>query len=262
MLDSGTTKLYTEETDHLYPKQYTEIMPPPIETSGNSRPSSEQVFEALAHRISRSQMAPGERLAEEALSREFGVSRTPVREALRRLEQAGLVDRLEHGRYAVRALDLARIDELYTVRIVLEELSVSLAAPVVDTPEFRRLLADARVAVENGDAPPGDRPEREMREEFHARLAALSGNQELVRMLADLDLRIYACRRLDTQLPGRATQGQMEHLRIVELLDQRAVDDAKRAMRDHIDGSRTTVRTLMRAGITSITFAAEESPPP
>lgn len=215
----------------------------------------------LAHRISRSQIPPGERLAEEALSREFGLSRTPVREALRRLEQAGLVERQEHGRYAVRALDLVRIDELYTVRIVLEELSVSLAAPVVGTPEFRHLLADARAAVESEDTPDGDR-EGEMREEFHARLAALSGNQELVRMLADLDLRIYACRRLDTQLPGRAKQGQREHLEIVELLDRRAVEEAKRAMRDHIDGSRTTVRSLMRAGITSITFAAEDSAPP
>ena len=235
-------------------------MQPLTETRRNARPSSEQVFEALAHRISRSQIPPGERLAEEALSREFGVSRTPVREALRRLEQAGLVERQEHGRYAVRALDLARIDELYTVRIVLEELAVSLAAPFVEGPEFRRLLEDARAAVKSPDAP---RPEHdEMREEFHERLAALSGNQELVRMLADLDLRIYACRRLDTQLPGRANQGQAEHLRIVELLDQRAVDEAKRAMREHIDSSRTTVRTLMRAGITSITFAAEDTPPP
>jgi DNA-binding GntR family transcriptional regulator len=232
------------------------------QASHDSRPSSEQVFQALAHRISRSQIPPGERLGEEALSREFGVSRTPVREALRRLEQAGLVERQEHGRYAVRALDLARIDELYTVRIVLEELAVSLAAPFVDTPAFQQLLEDARAAVENPDAPNTDRPEHEMREEFHERLAALSGNQELVRMLADLDLRIYACRRLDTQLPGRANQGQAEHLRIVELLERRAVDDAKRAMRDHIDSSRTTVRTLMRAGITSITFAAEDTPPP
>jgi DNA-binding GntR family transcriptional regulator len=228
----------------------------------NSKPSSQPVFELLAHRISRSQLAPGERLAEEALSREFGVSRTPVREALRRLEQAGLVERQEHGRYAVRALDLARIDELYTVRIVLEELAVSLAAPAVGTPEFDRLLADARSAVENGDAPDAERPEHEMREEFHERLAGLSGNEELVRMLADLDLRIYACRRLDTQLPGRATQGQVEHLRIVDLLAEGAVDEARVAMRDHIDGSRTTVRSLMRAGITSITFAAEDSPPP
>lgn len=238
-------------------------MPTSNHASRNSRPSSEQVFETLAHRISRSQIRPRERLAEEALSREFGVSRTPVREALRRLEQAGLVERQEHGRYAVRALDLARIDELYTVRIVLEELAVSLAAPFVDTPEFRRLFEDARAAVKRPDTPESDRPEHdEMREEFHERLAGLSGNQELVRMLADLDLRIYACRRLDTQLPGRANQGQAEHLRIVELLDQRAVDDAKRAMREHIDSSRTTVRTLMRAGITSITFAAEDTPPP
>ncbi|HWK28005.1 MAG TPA: GntR family transcriptional regulator [Solirubrobacter sp.] len=234
-------------------------MPSSSNSHRAAKPSSQQVFEVLAHRISRSQLPAGERLAEEALSREFGVSRTPVREALRRLEQAGLVERQEHGRYAVRALDLARIDQLYTVRIVLEELAVSLTAPVVGTPAFERLLADTRAAAADTD---GESPDHEMREEFHERLAALSGYDELVRMLSDIDLRIYACRRLDTQLPGRATQGQVEHLRIIELLAEGKVDEAKQAMREHIDGSRATVRSLMRAGITTITFAAEDSPPP
>lgn len=223
----------------------------------DKRPSSETVFEALAHRITRSRIPPGERLAEEALSREFGVSRTPVREALRRLEQAGLVERTEHGRYAVRALDLARIDELYTVRIVLEELAVSLAAPAVDSDEFRDLLAGTRASVESLEQGNGRSESLEMREEFHERLAALSGNRELVRMLADIDLRIYACRRLDTELPGRPKEGQRDHLRILELLQSGAVEDAQTAMRDHISSSRQTVRLLLRAGITSITFAAE-----
>ena len=232
-------------------------MPPSNNSHRTAKPSSQLVFEVLAHRISRSQLPAGERLGEEALSREFGVSRTPVREALRRLEQAGLVERQEHGRYAVRALDLARIDQLYTVRIVLEELAVTLAAPVVGTPAFEQLLVDTRSAAVEGQG-----PDHEMREEFHERLAALSGNDELVRMLSDIDLRIYACRRLDTQLPGRATQGQVEHLRIIELLAEGKEDEAKQAMREHIDGSRATVRSLMRAGITTITFAAEDSAPP
>lgn len=234
-------------------------MMPDTENGRPARLTSDQIFEVLAHRISRSRIAAGERLGEEALSREFGVSRTPVREALRRLQQAGLVERLEHGRYAVRALDLARIDELYTVRMVLEELAVSLAARAVGTPAFAELLEAARASVETSEGGLEDAGGHEMREEFHERLAAMSGNQELLRMLADLDLRIYACRRLDAQLPGRAQQAQREHLRILELLDRGAVDEARLAMRDHVDGSRETVRMLMRAGITSITFAAEET---
>jgi DNA-binding GntR family transcriptional regulator len=225
----------------------------------DKRPSSETVFEALAHRITRSQIPPGERLAEETVSREFGVSRTPVREALRRLEQAGLVERTEHGRYAVRALDLERIDELYTVRIVLEELAVSLAAPAVDSDEFRDLLAGTRASVESLDQGNGRSESLEMREEFHERLAALSGNRELVRMLADIDLRIYACRRLDTELPGRPKEGQRDHLHILELLQSGQVEEAQQAMREHISNSRQTVRMLLRAGIRSITFAAEGS---
>ena len=70
-------------------------------------------------------------MTEEGLSKEFGVSRSPVREALRLLEQAGHVERAATRGYAVRALDLARINEIYTVRVVLEELSVELASTAV-----------------------------------------------------------------------------------------------------------------------------------
>ena len=223
--------------------------------SPERRSSAQEVFDSLSERISRWELGAGERLTEERLSREFGVSRTPVREALRLLEQAGYVERLVPRGYAVRAIDLATIDQVYTVRTALEELAVELASEYTKSFAFHDLKARARAATDGDASSSGG---YEMRESFHEELAALSGNTELLRMLREVDARIFACRRLDSLVPERATAAQREHLEILERLEAGEVDRARSAMRDHIERSRATVRSLLRAGITSISFAASD----
>ena len=223
--------------------------------SPERRSSAQEVFDSISGRISRWEFRAGERLTEERLSQEFGVSRTPVREALRLLEQAGYIERLVPRGYAVRAIDLATIDQIYTVRTALEELAVELASKHAESSAFQKLKERARKAIDGAAPSSGG---HEMRESFHEELAALSDNAELLRMLRDVDARIYACRRLDSLVPERATAAQREHLEILELLETGEVDRARSAMRDHIERSGATVRSLLRAGITSISFAATD----
>jgi DNA-binding GntR family transcriptional regulator len=207
------------------------------------------VFEALAARISRWEIPAGERLTEQRLSKDFGVSRTPVREALRLLERACLVEETPPRGYAVRGLDLTTIDHIYTVRVVLEELSVTLAAEVVDTDSFRELKARVEASLTATDD-----DNAQLREAFHEELAALSCNEELVRQLHDIDIRIYAFRRLDIALPSLASSAQDDHLAILQLLEARKTEEAREAMGDHIRRSQATVRTLMDAGISQVSF--------
>jgi DNA-binding GntR family transcriptional regulator len=225
-----------------------------LKRSPGAQVTSAQIFNVLAQRISNSELAPGQPLREQPLSLEFGVSRTPLREALMRLEQAGLIERHAPRGFVVRSVGLARIDQIFSLRIVLEEFAVSLAADAVDTPEFQQLIDAARDACEQGDYV-GD---PQLREEFHERLAELSGNEELVRVLEDLDLRIYGFRRLDWQVPERARAAQREHLQILELLRDGDVDGAQKAIRDHISVSGSVVRSLMEKGLTSISFAGSD----
>jgi DNA-binding GntR family transcriptional regulator len=224
-----------------------------VEHPGQS--SAHQIFEVLAGRISRWELPAGERLTEERLSAEFGVSRTPVREALRLLETAGHAERVAPRGYAVRAVDLVTIDQVYTVRASLEQLSVELAAPQTGRPTFEALVERTRRAAADEAS---DLASRELREGFHEDLAALSGNLELLRLLRDIDRRIYAYRRLDGLVPDRASAAQAEHLEIVELLLSGRVEEAKDAMREHVERSRATVRSLIRAGVTTIAFAADK----
>ena len=229
----------------------------------SAKSSAQEIFETLAFRISRSLIPMGERLTENKLSRKFGVSRTPVREALRLLEQAGYVEKILPRGYVVRALDLEKVDQIYTVRIALEVLAIELAAAATNTPDFARLkeavqesvnLASAENSKPRGVGSEGE--ELQLRESFHERLAALSGNEQLLRMLRDIDAQIYACRRLDSAVPERARAAQAEHLEILNLLEQGKITDACRAMRDHIENSQSIVRTLMRAGVTTISFGS------
>jgi DNA-binding GntR family transcriptional regulator len=207
-----------------------------------------EIFETLAHRIMRWEIPAGERLTEETLSAEFGVSRTPVREALRLLEHSGHVDRSSGRSYVVRRLSLADIDDIYTVRVALEELAVELAATAVRSDAFRELQRVTLQAV-------GD-PNRPLREAFHEELAVLGGNRELHRMLGQMNQKIFACRRLDAVVPEREEAARHEHLEILRLLDEGRTAEACKVMRSHIEQSRSTVRSLMRAGITTISFGA------
>jgi len=219
-------------------------------TKTSSKYSAHDVFEEVAARISRWEIPAGERLTEQRLSEDFGVSRTPIREALRLLERAGLVEEAPPRGYAVRALDLTTIDQIYTIRMVLEELSVELAAVAVETDGFKELKARVEVASESKEDGAS-----QLREAFHEELAALTGNDELVRALRDIDLRIYAFRRLDLALPQFARAAQDDHLTILELLESGQTAEAKQAMREHIRRSQETVRSLMNAGINSVSFS-------
>jgi len=220
-----------------------------------SKVSSQEIFETLARRITYFELPPGTRLVEERLSQEFGVSRTPVREALLLLEQAGHIERLTPRGYAVRAIDLASIDKIYTVRIALEELAVTLAAQAIGTLAFQRFKDLAHASADSNMIDPAA---TSLREGFHEQLAALSDNDTLVRVLRDLDQRIYAVRRLDYRVPERAREAQREHLSILHLLEQHQVDEARRAMRAHIEGSQATVRALLASGITTISLVTSK----
>lgn len=211
----------------------------------NAEPNAtRRIFQDLAERITRWELQSGARITERELSQEYAVSRTPVREALRLLEQAGLVEPTPPRGYVVRAFDLATIDQIYVVRAALETLAVSLAAGAVHTDAFQELKRLTE------DAHGGD----ELREEFHERLAELSGNAELARILREVDVRIRGCRRLDATLPDRIESAHHEHVEVLRLLEDGKVKEAQDVMRDHIERSHSVVRSLLDAGVTSLSF--------
>lgn len=204
-----------------------------------------QVYTTLSERILGLQYPPGYRLTEEALCAQFGVSRSPVREALGMLVESGLVDKRARQGYSVRRLDLREIEELYDVRLVLELAVVErLCAQGMDDGELARLERTWRGLDESLPAMAADLADRD--EEFHATLARAAGNGVLRQMLAFVDKRIHFVRLADITNPERLKTTCRDHLEILAAIRERDGQRAARAVRHNIEWGRSNVEAALK----------------
>jgi phosphonate utilization transcriptional regulator len=181
------------------------------------------------------QLHAGERLNEGAIAERLNVSRGPVREALRTLEEAGLL-RFEKNRGAtVRVISPEEAVEIYEVRACLEELACRrLAARITDEQlaQLRPLVEQMDPAAEAGDAAAFN----SLNMRFHELLVEFAGNSELVVIYRRLVSNLSLFRRRTLALEGSLRESNAEHRRIVELLGSRDLS-AGSVMREHIDSS-------------------------
>jgi DNA-binding GntR family transcriptional regulator len=192
----------------------------------------DQVYAALRERILSGELRRGERMRQELLAEELGVSRTPLREALRRLATEGLVD-LEPNRGArVSALDFGDMRHAWAARLALEPGAARLAAgrPGVETGRMLAAIAAQREAV----ADPGR--SFAVNREFHLALVEASGNPHLVHFAhvlwaPQLGAPIYSLQlRGDEQIERWAD----EHATIADAIGAGDPDRAERLTREHI----------------------------
>ncbi|MDR7537799.1 MAG: GntR family transcriptional regulator [Armatimonadota bacterium] len=199
---------------------------------------ADRIFEDLKRRILRFELRPGDRLLEEELAQQWRVSRTPVREACKRLVEAGLVHTAPRRGYTVRQLDLVEIDQCYEVRVALEVFAVGLAVErgrAYDWAALARIWSDPPDPLPDAEAMLG------LDENFHLAIAEAAGNRVLVDYLRSISDRIRAVRAKDfTMLPRvRATYAQ--HAYILQRIAQGDAEAASEAMRDHILESKANV---------------------
>lgn len=173
---------------------------------------------------------PGDRLVESELAERFGVSRTPVREALQRLETQSMLKR--DGRSLIVAtLDHNQLAELYTVRTELEALAARLAATHA-TPEEVRVLA----AMVKEDHAASNDPQALSRanRRFHHQIHLASHNRYLVQQLDLVHRSMALMARTTLAAEGRGTTALEEHQEIVDAIAARDQDRAEKALRHHI----------------------------
>lgn len=207
---------------------------------------ADRVYSELRDRLIRGQMPVGTRIVEQQLATEFNTSRTPVREALRRLEGDGHLTRDPTGGLRPRVPSVRAMRELYDVRLVLEELIVRRAALSVTKgslealeQEWRALAAEIRPA--RGAASEGANfVHRD--EAFHQRLAEASGNGFATGILSDLGDRIRVLRIHDFTTEERIRATIDEHLEILGAVLAGDADGAAGFMRAHIQRSAQVVR--------------------
>jgi DNA-binding GntR family transcriptional regulator len=188
---------------------------------------------ALADDIVRGLLVPGAGLDETELARRFGVSRTPVREAIRQLAASGLVEVRAHRGAVVARPSEERLLGMFEAMAELEALCAGLAAERMSPAERRALEAvheELRALIQGGD------PQRyhEVNEAFHAAIYAGTHNAYLAEMTHATRSRVQPFRRAQFRNLGRMAKSHVEHDRVVIAILRGDRDGAAAAMREHI----------------------------
>lgn len=185
-------------------------------------------------------LRPGQKLEHQALSDQFGMSRTPVREALGRLTEEGFVVRIPHKGYFVAEITEAEARELFDLREVLEVYSVENAikhATDRDLAELRAILGNYKNAIAQGVS-------RRMfleDENFHLRIAEISGGVLLKRMLTTIFEKIIMKRTMEGISPLSGLESYRRHLRIFKAIESRDVRGVREQIRKHVEAGREAV---------------------
>jgi DNA-binding GntR family transcriptional regulator len=214
----------------------------PVAASPPSR--SEATYRDLKRRLLVGDFPLGQRLGEERLAARFGVSRTPVREALSRLHAEGLVRRHPEGGFCPTTPDLGVIRELYEVRRALEGLAITRptsGSPDHDAEALRDLRSDWIELGTDLDAADSGLEFVLLDEDFHVRLAAASGNASVAELLAGVNERIRIVRTHDFLTRARVEATVEQHVAIVEAVLRGELADAAVQLEAHLAQSMAVV---------------------
>ena len=209
---------------------------------------SESISAKLSERILRWDYLPGHRFTEERLCAEFSVSRSPVREALNSLVAKGLVEKRPKIGYQVQLLDFEEIDELYDVRLALEEFVIArLCARGAEKKRVDELIAYWGELLRG--LPDGASIVPAADEKFHETLASFLKNKALLKALKDIDRRIHFVRLADITSPERVRATCAEHLELLSAIREKDAAKALDALRRNIDGGRSSVELAIKEAL-------------
>jgi len=215
-----------------------------------------RLYDELTRAILAGEIQPGEKLSEPAIAAQHGASRAPVREAIRRLQERGLVTYVANQGVRVSQPTGAEFLALLDVREALEGMAARLAASNMadaDIEALEKLVAGHGGEIERN--PLGAYLQEEPDTDFHIRLARGSGNLILAKLLCDdFYPRLRLCRRLHRTVPGRGREAWKEHVRITDAIVQRDGELAEILMRRHIRAAKVALQTALAA-------AAQNTPP-
>jgi len=196
-------------------------------------PQGQGAYRRLLDEIRDGALLPGARLRETDLADRLGISRTPVREAIRQLEADGLVVHLPRQGATIRRLDHAEVVELYEMRTVLEGTAARLAARAASDIELAELTA---LNAEMAEAPAGPLA-RELNRQFHRTLFDAARNRFLIKSMSVLQKTLLILGPTTLGEPARAVSAVEEHDAVLAALLARDGAAADAAMRLHVEAA-------------------------
>lgn len=223
----------------------------PIRLEGY-QPLRDMVFDVLMNAIMQGQLSPGERLLEVQLADEMGVSRTPVREAIRRLELEGFVVMVPRKGAYVAGLSIDDVESVYEIRTALETLAVRLAAQRMEAADYEQLdelAGKMQQTWQEGDVDNWVNLDAR----FHELLYTFSRNERLISMMSNIMEQLSRYRIISLANVEVRQNSLNEHQTLIEALKRRDSDSAADAAAHHIENTKQSLVNMLKAK-----FAAAE----
>ena len=207
----------------------------------------EAVYQRLKEGIVRGEISPGSKLVETQISQKLGVSRTPLREAISRLGQEGLLEVIpRHGTF-VRKQTVNEILESLEIREALEGLAARLAARHA-TPEIVQKMKSCFSDFSPKNVEKSIKEYAQQNVRFHHLVIQASQNRRLIGLIRNLFDQMDMVRLHTIVLPGRARNSLAEHREIIRLIEKKKGDLAEKLLRFHIRGLRKAVKDYPNLG--------------
>jgi len=205
----------------------------PLQAFQERKSLGEHVFESLKHSIVRGKISSGEWLVESHIAETLGISRTPVREAIHKLEREGLIERQPRGGFTVLGLEREDIEETFGIRSVLEGYAARLAAvkhAAQELEELENKIDEFQTALDHKkmNLLPA------INTEFHDLLYSLSKSPKLINMINGLRDQIYRYRQMILKERKFASTSNLDHKKMLKYIRKRDDEGAERLVRDHI----------------------------
>lgn len=189
------------------------------------------------------ELEPGQRLIERDIADRLGVSRTPVRECIRKLESEGLVEHLPRKGCVVRRVSAGEVVEVFMIRSSLEPLASRLAAErrmPRDVTRLRKILTDLRSAAARGDSSTA----HDFHVLFHETIFRAARSPRLAGMLKTLMHQSFWYARVAYTIPGRIEQAQAEHAAMLDAIETGDSDLAESRSREHVNRSKAAYMSI------------------
>jgi len=209
------------------------------------RSRADEVYQQLKRDVSEFKLVPGDRFTETEISERLGVSRTPVRQALFRMQQEGFVEVLFRSGWRVLPFDFNQFEELYDLRMVLETTAAHRLCESALKTNQSMLDELAAIWLVKQELRSSDMEQVSRWDEaFHCALVAAAGNAEMARVHRDVTDRIRVIRRLDFTKQPRIDATYEEHAKILKAIQRKRGNEAALLLRAHIETSQVEVRKI------------------
>ncbi|MED1438340.1 GntR family transcriptional regulator [Aeribacillus composti] len=209
------------------------------------------VYETLKKKIIEGELPSNTPLVEEKLAKEFQMSRTPIREAIRQLAQDGLVEFFPRKGALVKEITIKDLEEIFTVREALEGISARIAASVISEEKIALLqeaLEKSDQELENGNKEQSFK----LGNKLHEIILDVAGNNKILTIVSDFKNQIQRFHYFSYHIPGRLELSNKEHWEIFEAIKAKDGELAERRMRKHIRGTKESTIFAVKNNIRTI----------